>query len=353
MGGFSLVETCVALALAAIVVSTAVGLATTNVALTEYVPAAVEVQQRARAAVMLLQTDLAMAGAGADSGGRAGPLVAWVPPILPRHAALSGGDSASTARADVIAIDYVAASAPVMTTAAPIAGDAATLTIAPTAGCPASATLCGLEKGTVVLVHDGTGRHALYSVTASSAAGAAIAALQSASPSFPAGAFVVPIVVREYSFDADARQLLRRDDGGAAVAVIDEVVAMSVEYWGDPQPPASPRPPLGVSNCLYDAAGHSNGALPVLPIEGGSLAPLPLSMLADGPWCGEGDRAFDVDLLRIRAVRIRLRVQAGVDRFRLVGPDYLHPGSAARPMSAVPDMSFVVDATPRNLNLGR
>jgi hypothetical protein len=36
--------------------------------------------------------------------------------------------------------------------------------------------------------------------------------------------------------------------------VIDNVVGVQFEYFGDPNPPIAPKPPMGIANCLYDDA---------------------------------------------------------------------------------------------------
>jgi hypothetical protein len=43
--------------------------------------------------------------------------------------------------------------------------------------------------------------------------------------------------------------------------VLDDVVAMRVEYFGRPDAPSQPKPPVGVANCLYDSAGTPLGSI--------------------------------------------------------------------------------------------
>ena len=91
----------------------------------------------------------------------------------------------------------------------------------------------------------------------------------------------------------------------------------------------------------------------MLPLEGGSLAQLPLPMLKDGPWCGAGQNRFDADLLRVRKVRFTIRVQAGLAGLRGTGADYANQGTSRNAYKTLPDYTLVFEVSPRNMNLGR
>jgi hypothetical protein len=170
---------------------------------------------------------------------------------------------------------------------------------------------------------------------------------------FAAGAFASQVELHTYYFDSAMHQLRHYDGAQTDVPVVDNVVAAGFEYFGDPLPPAAPRPPAGLANCLYDAAGNSVSSLPVLAIDDGSLARLPLGALTDGPWCGEGGTVFDADLLRVRRVRVTLRLQAAPAGLRGSGADYAVSGISRRALASLPDYSIVFDVSPRNVNLGR
>src|SRR5581483_10659182 len=121
---------------------------------------------------------------------------------------------------------------------------------------------------------------------------------------------------------------LRQYDGYLSdLPVVDDVAGLTFDYFGDPDPPTEPRPPVGTDNCLYDASG-SRKPMPVLTPSGDGLAPLPLAMLNDGPWCGGGALQFDADLLRVRAVRVTLRVRSSQAAFRAAAPAFAQPGSS-------------------------
>ena len=80
---------------------------------------------------------------------------------------------------------------------------------------------------------------------------------------------------------------MRYDGGTTEVALVDNVVDLNFSYFGDPEPPRAPKPPAGVPNCLYDAAGNYAG-LPTLTANDGSLAELTQALLTNGPYCGIG-----------------------------------------------------------------
>jgi hypothetical protein len=262
-------------------------------------------------------------------------------------------DAVGTAKPDVITILDVPDGARVSTTAAVVSGSAPTLVVTNVPGCPVGTPLCGLAAGMTIVIFDSTGQHGLYRIASLAGVVAQLEAMQGASPTFAVGARVAPVESRTFYFDAANRELRLYDGYRSDMPVVDDVVDVRFEFHGDAEPPAGPRPPLGTANCLYDVAGVPTSGLPTLATEGGSLAPLPLALFSDGPWCGTGDRRFDADLLRIRSVRLVVRLQAALDRFRGAGALYRIAGTNQSPASVVPDMTLVVEISPRNLNRGR
>jgi prepilin-type N-terminal cleavage/methylation domain-containing protein len=354
--GFTLLEVLVAMTLTSLVVVTALWMASTDVVIARAAPEAADVQERARVAMALLETDVAAAGVGIEHGPLTGSAARLLPAIVPRRMGLSGAEAASVARADAMTLIVPAEVSGTAETTAPVNGTTPMVTVAAGPPCPIGKPFCGIPAGAVVLIADGTGRHALYAVTDVSGASANLRTLQTSAPAFDAGAVVVPVELRTYYFDRTNRQLRRYDGYASDTPVVDDVVDVRFEYLGEPSPPLRPRPPPGQSNCLYDHDGHVVAPLVSLSPQGGSLAPLPLDMFTDGPWCGEGDRQFDVDLMRVRSVRLRVRVQAALDRFRSAAPpnvDFRVAGTARAAGGLVPDLELMAEIAPRNLNLGR
>jgi type II secretory pathway pseudopilin PulG len=351
--GFSLVESLAATALMLTVTGAAFALMLPGISGSHAQPEAADMQQRLRVASDLVQRDLRMAGAGFSADAEAGSLIRFFAPILPRRVGRQTPDAYTVVRTDAVAITYGSASLWHTTAAVPLAAGPGSLRVDARPSCPVGRPVCGYAAGLDLLVFDRSGLFDRFTVTSTVGDDALLEAHRpDASSSYPAGAFVMPAETHVYWFDAAARQLRHYDGDQTDVPVVDNVVAMRVEYFGDPNPPTMPRPQAGAANCLYDAAGT---LLPMATLvsAGGSLAALPSAMLADGPWCGEGFNRFDADLLRVRKVRVMLRVQASQASFRGTGPGYMVPGTVTNARRALPDLEMTFDVTPRNLSGGR
>jgi hypothetical protein len=185
---------------------------------------------------------------------------------------------------------------------------------------------------------------------------------------------------------------LKRDDsagvyqlmsysGGVSLDVpaVDNVVALAFDYFGDPRPPQMVRPlsdPAGASttygpapsrdpvgpfaageNCVFVPNGSDlpDPRLPTLAPTGVTLVPLDAALFIDGPWCPDDSTAerWDADLLRIRAVRVTLRVQAASATLRgPAGVLFSHPGTATAARRWAPDIEVRFQVAPRNMNPG-
>ena len=62
---------------------------------------------------------------------------------------------------------------------------------------------------------------------------------------------------------------------------------------------------------------------------------------------------YDADLLRVRRVRVKLRVQAPPELRGPAGTLFRYGGTSSAGQHFVPDQEISFDVTPRNLNLGR
>ena len=130
------------------------------------------------------------------------------------------------------------------------------------------------------------------------------------------------VITHTYYLDSATDQLAHYDGWDTDMPMVDDVVDLNFRYFGDPNPPTSPRPPVGGGNCLFSASG--NPRLPTLPSGSGSLVELSEAQLTDGPWCGAVNR-FDADLYRIRTVAVELRDASRSGRPQGLGPRTVPP----------------------------
>ncbi len=352
--GFSLVEALIALALLVTVMGAVFGILNPGAIAAQTQPETIDLQQRARVAMDALQRDLHMAGAGLRAGPAPGPLSHFFAAVVPRRMGLQGSDVYNVARADVITVHRLSAGFVQTTLRDPMASGASSLSVNEPGHCPSRNGACGLAPDTTVVVFDQAGQSDWFTIGQLLSPLATVLPHQSSSAAaYPPGAYVAQAEADTYWHDPVTRQLRHYDGYQTDVPVVDNVVGLSFEYLGDPDPPVRPKPALGTANCLYDASGNVLPGLSRLSAQGGSLAELPLPILNDGPWCGAGDTRFDADLLRIRAVRVRIRLQAGQAAHRSTGTEYAVPGSSRSAQRSVPDFSAAFVVAPRNLNLGR
>jgi hypothetical protein len=248
---------------------------------------------------------------------------------------LKAADAYHVARADVITVYRTAAGHLQTTMRDPLPAGALSLTLNDLPNCPVRNGVCGFAPDMTMVVFDEGGQFDWFTVRQVQSPIISVQSHQGGLASaYPSGAYVAAAESDTYWHDSSTRQLRHYDGYQTDVPVADNVAALGFEYFGDPDPPVRPKPPLGAANCLYDAAGNLVSGLTRLPAQG-SLSALPLSMLNDGPWCGAGDNRFDADLLRVSSVRVTLRIQA---------TQAVHRGRGL-----VPDYSVQFTVTPRNL----
>ncbi|MGI8619774.1 MAG: type II secretion system protein [Gemmatimonadaceae bacterium] len=298
-----------------------------------------DLHQRARVALDVVASELLAAGAGAASG----PLNLFLPPVEPKR-------QGSALSINAVTVRYVPDNAAASTLTSDLAPEGLSATVAIHSGCPLGTEACGFTADMDVVLFDDSGNWDMSTVQ--SAAGATVTlinVLGSRSTTYSAGARIAQVIETTLFADAAVRQLRRERPGGAALPVVDDFIDLQLSYFGDPFPPAAPVPPPGAANCLFTSSGDRI-AHPVLPQDHGGLAALPLSMLQDGPFCGAGERSYDLDLLRIRSVRAIVRLQSGADSLR--GQDlrlFARPGSATLMERMIPDAVLSIELTPRNL----
>lgn len=320
-------------------------------------PEVADIQQRMRIGNETLFKELVMSGAGPYQGPVTGSLVSFFAPILPRRLGDTGADpvtGANSFKTDKITLAYIPNSYSQTTISASMPPQSSELKVNDQPNCPSGQQLCGFVEGMEVIIFDTSGNWDTFTITnVQDSAGHLQHRGQDLNYSYGPGSSVTQIVQYTYWLDRTTNQLKRYDGHASDVPLVDNVVDLRFDYFGDPNPPQLPKPAAGTANCLYDAAGnHVN--MPVLAASDGSLAALTASELADGPYCGSGDTQFDADLLRIRKVRVTLRMQAASPSLRGANTSlFWNPGKAKGGDRYVPDYRVTFEVTPRNLNLTR
>ena len=355
--GFSLIELLISTAIMVTVTGAIFGLMTPAQNSSQSQPEVADMQQRMRVGTDTLFREVMMVGAGPYQGPVTGSLINFFAPILPRRIGDIGADpvtGAGSVKTDRIMLAYVPNTYSQTTISAAMPPNSSDLKVNNQPNCPVGQPLCGFVTGMQVIIFDTAGHWDTFTITSvQGAAGKLQHQGQDLNYTYPAGASVTQVVTETLYLDSTTNQLKKYNSASTEEPVIDNVVDLQFDYFGDPDPPKFPKPPAGVANCLYDAAGNYAN-LPTLTANDGSLAALTAAQLGDGPYCGSGDNTFDADLLRIRKVRVSLRVQATSPSLRGSSTAlFKKPGTAKGGDRYVPDYRLSFDISPRNLNLAR
>ena len=390
--GFSLIEALVATVIMVTVTGAVFTVLNPSSGIFQTQPEVSDMQQRMRVGVDALKHDLIMAGAGAYSGAQSGSLTGFFAPILPsRQGNLASlDDGPGVFFPDRITLFYVPSTFSQTSISQAMPNASAELKVNGEPGCP-NDDLCGFTEGETVLIYDDTGSFDTMTITAVQNAALHLQHNQQGdlSKSYGVGAKVVQIQEHSYYLDSTTHQLMHYDGFQTAAPVLDNVVGLNFEYYGEPTPPTlkrpgvdqtvtyGPKPPaLGVTlgtwpageNCTIKVvAGQQVSRLGTLGAPNGGLVKLndasdPNSpLLTDGPWCPGGTQtgnAFDADLLRVRKVRVTIRVQTGNAALRgaatgATDARFTNAGTSSGGYKLVPDQAIRFDVSPRNLNLGR
>jgi len=390
--GISLVELMIAMALTAIMMGAALAIVVPSQAIFEAQPEAADLQQRARIGTDAMLRDLMAAGAGVDTGPASAPLSDYLPVVLPYRIGDSNSDVARNVffRRDTLSlITLPSPVAQARVTRASIVGQQIVVEAAPNCGGVPFDRVCGFTQDTRAIVFDKDGTYDLGTV--SSTVGLVITldhAGTFAGMHNSGDAFVAAVDMHTYYAKTDsstgALQLEHYDGRVTDLPVVDELVRLEFEYFGDPAPPQllpavdlrairgpwttyGPKPPpidvdsLADSwpvgeNCLFRV---NNGIqVPRLATLSDSVSDVKLdaAILSDGPWCPDAASLvrYDADLLRVRRVRVTMRFEAGSPSFRgRASALFLRPGTAPANERLIPDFETRFDVTPRNLNLSR
>lgn len=341
-----------------------------------------DMQQRLRIAVEMLSRDLMMAGAGAYSGSAVGSLGNFFASIRPYRVGAKSPDPVGSFKTEVISLMYVPSTASQTTIRDPIVSQTGPVAVNPQPGCPVGDQLCGFTKGMTLIISDDTGTFDTFKISSVQDSALQIRLQgRTLSKGYAANSSVVQVVTPSYWLKTDTEsetyQLMHYDGSETDLPIADNVVGLNFEYFGEGEPAAlrphqqppttyGPKPPgLGVTNppwpdgenCAFMVSGGQYAPrMERLGPANGPLVKLDQAKLTDGPWCPSvtAPNRWDVDLLRIRRIRVALRVQVATRAFRgVTGTLFTYAGTSRGGERFVPDQEITFDVTPRNMNLGR
>ena len=385
--GFTLIELVVATVIALAVIAAVLSMAAQGRRAFQVQEQQSDVQQRIRVAIETLQRDLLMAGAGTYAGPARGPLNSAMAPVMPYWAFGQVPDQSQGVyfRPDVVSLAYVPSTPAQARLSSPLPTGTLDVHITQESSCPAptSTRVCGLQVGSHVMVFDGDGHWDVFAIDGVGVGSATLRHRGSPAFAYEAGAAISEVALATYYLKSDtatgASQLFRYDGWASDQPVVDDVVALTFEYFGESQPPQiralstgtlstsyGPIPPpigevRGVwpagENCTFAVVdGDHSTRLDMLNASDHGLVALTPARLTDGPWCPDEAAAnrFDADLLRVRRVRVTVRVQSSVAMLRgPAGALFRKGGTSRAPDQFVPDLEVQFDVAPRNLDLHR
>jgi type II secretory pathway pseudopilin PulG len=393
--GYSLLEMLVATGILVVVTGSIFGLLNPAQGTYRAQPEVSDMQQRLRVAVESMQRDLFMAGGGTYQGAINGSLLNYFAPILPHSVGTLAPGSPDDPNPQAITIMYVPPTNSQTSISNDMPNESAELKVDAQPGCPEGNSLCGFEIGMRALIFDPTGAYDIFTVTQVQDDALHLQHRDDKfTTAYPTGAWITQIASHTYYLNANERRLYHYDGYQSNLPLVDNVVGLQIEYYGEPMPSVlrkpvtdpvgpwttyGPKPPaLGVNygsddwgageNCLFQVVNGQQVPRLADLLGGnapGALVPIPYTMLNDGPWCpgysnDHGDELpnrFDADMLRVRKIRVTLRVQVGPESLRGTNPEgqtlFTNPGSATTGTAYVPDQEIRFEVTPRNLNIGR
>jgi prepilin-type N-terminal cleavage/methylation domain-containing protein len=392
--GFTLVEMIVAMAIMVTVTGVIFSMVDPSRGAYRIQPEVAELQQRLRVGTQFLVNDLMMAGAGSPAGSpHTGTLTNFFAPIQPYRIGMIDSDPENGVyyRNDAITIMYIPPGAPQTTLSDPMPQPSAELKVNDQPNCPDPATngLCGFKDGQRIIIFDETGAYDDMTLTAVQPASNHLQHNKSVVGNELSKAYtpanntqIAQVSQQTYWYNAETLQLMYYDGDQRDEAVVDQVVELVFEYFGEPRPPAmiapitnavgpwtsyGPKPPPltmqpttwpAGENCAFmiGPSGTHVGRLPDLAPGETGLVGLSEEMLTDGPWCPDATfpTRYDADLLRIRKIGVRMRVQVASSELRgPAGTLFRNPGTSKASSRMVPDQEIRFDIVPRNFNLGR
>ena len=355
-------------------------------------PEVSDLQQRMRVASSFLSSDLMMAGAGAPAGGqKQGSLLNYFAAIQPIRTGFINSDVERGVfyRDDAITLFYIPVGAPKTKIKDSMPRTSSELEVDDSPNCAGTGLglSCqgGFKEGMRVIIFDESGAWDDVTITHVQEASDKLQHNKSVpgntlSHAYNATAQIAQVTQRTYFLNRDTDQMVYYDGYQREEPVVDNVVDLDFEYYGEARPPTlfmdasntqqstyGPLPPPPGANyqttwpngesCIFAMVGGSQASrLPNLAPGSAGLVRLTQAMLSDGPWCPDAvnPNRFDADLYRVRKVGVTIRVQVAAAELRgPAGPLFTKGGTSRASRSLVPDQELRFEVSPRNINLGR
>ena len=393
--GFSMIEMLIATAILVVVTGGIFSLINPAQGTFRAQPEVSDMQQRLRVAVDAIQRDLIMAGAGTYSGSGVGALGSFFSPILPHSVGTLVPGDPDNPDPTAITIMYVPPTSAQTTISTDMPNESAELKVSAQSGCPEDDQLCGFKEGMRVLIFSPTGAYDVFTITNVQDDALHLQHRDDKfTTTYDTGAYITQIESHTYYLNAAERRLYHYDGYQTNLPMVDNVVGLRFDYFGEPMPAMlrkpvtdttgpwttyGPKPPVVGSdsdaddwgageNCVFMVAGGLHAPRMADWLGGapaGALVPIPYANLSDGPWCpgmtnGGGDELpnrYDVDMLRVRKIQVTVRVQVGDQTLRGANPAgrtlFINPGTSTTGSGYIPDQEIRFEVSPRNLNIGR
>ena len=240
--------------------------------------------------------------------------------VMPFRQGRIDKDPPGTFRTDAITMIFVPATTAQTRIKQPMPAQSAELKVEKDPQCPQKDDLCSFEEGMTVLIYDLEGSYDTFTITNVQDDALHLQHnLDDLSKAYATGSNVVQVESHTYYLKTDLStktfQLMQYDGVSTDLPVVDHVVGLRFDYFGD-------------------------GPVPLDP-----------AIFQDGPWRPDepGVPMFDADLLQIRRIRVLLRVQASLDSMRgPAGVLFAHAGTSTSAERYLPDLEVSFDVALRN-----
>lgn len=372
--GFTLAELLVASLVTLTVLSIAVGFIGAARTAFERDEAGADLAQRLRIGLQVLADDVRAAGAGAELAGDL--VLADSVPVVEPLGDIDGNPAADGAFHGLRLLTIPAAAGQGRLREA-TASPTDPLRLMPPPLCPAHDAVCGFAADEELILFDATSVHDFATVADVDPLNVALLPESPLRYRYREGAFAAVVEHTVYGLAPDesgGQRLVKRNAAGADMPLLDHVVDFEIDAYGAALPPAlgldarrpsyGPRPPppgedddretWGPGESCTIAVTGAGARVPRLPAlgTGSELVRLAPEAFNDGPWCPDAasPNRFDADLLRIRRIDLRIRVEAANPAVRGASNGlFRRPGSGTGSAGWVPDGELRLSIVPRNL----